>query len=485
MLRALGYPELSLGDAHKARLLVKAAKLEDSILGNQVALTVGMKIWMLFTTDPAYAKWSQIINASGELRGRVNEMLSKLELQFWAEIMEGLIAANCCAEYLQLSKEALALFPEDAVFASEVANAESWMLQRISATAELDLEPARLETTLCNGGVYPTGYPWMLEETLTRSSKIVDSLKIEFKAASRNAIVARSMIQDQDPSARVEMSEATHDILGVIALQNIPEGETILMDSTAAGVVSKSDRCPLCCGPILDNVAAVCCSVIFCSEGCAGIAPLSYHKALCNKDFSFLTCAAQSAVDTTDFALDSLLFLRLLAMAISEQVAHPLQSSLLARLTPFYTQIQPLAFSFQHHIVNPVRTLQALNIDPFQDLRYDTWVLHTIRCRMQNNKHGHYLDGLPGSAVSPLYSMFNHSCEPNVAWEHGKRADGSVDVMGQSSTLRMFAVRDIKEGEELLISYLPKDMDYIERRESLRSWWDGDCGCVKCAREKI
>lgn len=58
-LHLLGYPELALGDVFKARLLVEAALGNTSILattttGNNVLLTLGMRIWWLRMADPAW-----------------------------------------------------------------------------------------------------------------------------------------------------------------------------------------------------------------------------------------------------------------------------------------------------------------------------------------------------------------------------------------------------------------------------------------------
>ena len=230
------------------------------------------------------------------------------------------------------------------------------------------------------------------------------------------------------------------------------------MDSTLAGVVSSISRCATCCSDLTSAITNSCCNVPYCSRTCSQTALQKFHPALCGKDFTFLFEASKFAKLNTDFSIDSLLLLRVLALAIHERAVNPLQMSLVARLTPAYDIDHLIIFNFPDHIIMPIRILQELGIDVFANADYDTWVIHTMRCRLQNNKHGQTLDDLKGTAVNPLYSMFNHSCDPNIDWEHE----------GNSSTLRLFAERNIMKGEELFISYVkPLDLGLAGRQQAL------------------
>jgi SET domain-containing protein len=71
--------------------------------------------------------------------------------------------------------------------------------------------------------------------------------------------------------------------------------------------------------------------------------------------------------------------------------------------------------------------------------------------------------------------MFNHSCAPNIGWEHE----------GNNSTLKLFAEREIVEGEELFISYIkPLGMGWAERQQALMPWLGMDCECERCQEER-
>lgn len=480
-LRLLGYPELALGDVYKARLLVEAALENASILGttitkNNALLTFGMKIWWLHMTDPAWEQWKSMIATPELLRSRVTDILKKLELQVWTELMEGLIASNACHDYVQLSREAVAKFPSDEIFPSELINAESWFKQRedILQTQHNagDISANLMHSTLYNGSVFPVAYPWMTEDLVIREETCIQQVQKEFKLGSTNCIVARSAIRNV---LHDEESLSHNDVLGVVATKNIELTETVLIDKTVAGVICSINRCATCCSNLSDSIANTCCIAPYCSAACAQTAMQTFHAPLCSRDFTFLYDAAKLAKLSTDISLDSLLLLRVLALAIHEQAAHPLKTSLLARLTPAYEIDHLIIFNFPDHIITPIRILQELGIDIFTNSAYDTWVIHTMRCRLQNNKHGQTLDELHGTAVNPLYSMFNHSCVPNIGWEHE----------GNNSTLRLFAERPIVEGEELFISYIkPLDMEWAERQQALMPWLGMDCECERCREER-
>ncbi|KAK3061156.1 hypothetical protein LTS18_006894, partial [Coniosporium uncinatum] len=75
----------------------------------------------------------------------------------------------------------------------------------------------------------------------------------------------------------------------------------------------------------------------------------------------------------------------------------------------------------------------------------------------------------------PLFSLFNHSCEPNAHWS---------DV-NNSSKLIITAKRDVAQGEELFVSYDDlQDCSLEERQSVLNHWFSGACHCTRCERER-
>lgn len=79
-----------------------------------------------------------------------------------------------------------------------------------------------------------------------------------------------------------------------------------------------------------------------------------------------------------------------------------------------------------------------------------------------------------GMALCPTLGRLNHSCVPNVyhAWN---------TKLGQAT---LHALCDIKEGEQLCITYLPNegaDMSHEQRQIFLQQSWKFTCGCEACA----
>ncbi|KAF1980841.1 SET domain-containing protein [Aulographum hederae CBS 113979] len=72
-------------------------------------------------------------------------------------------------------------------------------------------------------------------------------------------------------------------------------------------------------------------------------------------------------------------------------------------------------------------------------------------------------------------SRFNHSCDPNAAWE----------TSHENSTIKVWAEKDIEIGEEIEISYIAvlEDTTVEQRASQLRGWMD-KCLCNKCKGER-
>jgi len=127
-------------------------------------------------------------------------------------------------------------------------------------------------------------------------------------------------------------------------------------------------------------------------------------------------------------------------------------------------------------------------------LDFDFWKLFTIYWRLSTNSFSHPPDG-PGSeqqrfvGVARLYSFFNHSCEPNASWcpnEKGTRDLKTQAIMEEGTKMEIKALRAIKKGEEIFISYLnagEMNMGVAQRRKALMSWIGSDCMCTRCERQ--
>ena len=79
-------------------------------------------------------------------------------------------------------------------------------------------------------------------------------------------------------------------------------------------------------------------------------------------------------------------------------------------------------------------------------------------------------------------SMLNHSCDPNtqVYWPAGQATDGLQSP-------RVYAISDVREGDELCISYRTDLLHYPTplRQSVISSSWHFNCTCERCTRPEL
>jgi hypothetical protein len=331
-----------------------------------------------------------------------------------------------------------------------------------------------------NGSILSRPYPWMTTDLMQRPDTVVDIMQKQLEMFSEGRCTARkSNIQnDQTPQALGE------DVLGVYALRDIAAEEEIFVDKTATGVTSVgSKRCELCCGNICNETKCPSCAMAYCSEQCLVAAFLSGHLASCgSKAVSYTGYGKEESTKFSRTVRSKLLrrYLEIIVqhMRIKEDpTLHPLQVLSMMRLTPKYTGDEIVPINYLDDIVHPISMLQRLGIDVFTDFRYDTWVLFTMRFRLNNNVVGITIDNkdyLYG--VFPMMAILNHSCDPSVRYSKE----------GTNATITLTATRDIAAGEEIFTSYLgdTEEQSLTERRQALMAWLGTTCKCSRCLKEE-
>jgi hypothetical protein len=170
---------------------------------------------------------------------------------------------------------------------------------------------------------------------------------------------------------------------------------------------------------------------------------------------------------------DGHMWLRILATCVQSGL-HPLKHPSIAALTANYESDDELGrrWSLASNVDVPQRILTTLGVDIFKDLRYDTWVLQTIWARMVNNAGGGIEEGVNGliatRSVNPFYSFMNHSYEPNAnAVDLSSTYPPRTAPIFKSSSLAIIAIKDIKLGEEIQVSYLAKE--HLRQNRTQRS----------------
>lgn len=325
--------------------------------------------------------------------------------------------------------------------------------------------------------------------------------------------------------------------LGLFAREDIPAGEILLREASMLTATNRlhDDLCDACNGPLpsLSTTGTgseggpvsceTCDDTIFCSLSCHDKAQQTYHGAVC-ENLEGLESIGKDIPDARDKAdyLYLLLLERALAMAATQDV-HPLELPEVKYIwgdfhdyvpllpddgdgdgdtTTTTTEGGKLPFSFHLNILQPMRILEEMALDPYASLPlYDTWVLNTLYAKFRGTASGRLStwDGGPElCAVHPLWCLANHSCDPNVRWEWGGEITFSVrggeerakwvkfgggEAKGGGGDTDGERYNGIRKDEEILNHYCDIGLDVKERREWAEGALGGMCLCPRCVWE--
>jgi hypothetical protein len=90
--------------------------------------------------------------------------------------------------------------------------------------------------------------------------------------------------------------------------------------------------------------------------------------------------------------------------------------------------------------------------------------------RITTNNFEVSIDGISQSALFPEIAMLNHDCRPNAVYAFDQ------DTM----THYVHAIREIRPGEEITISYIDNETDRATRMGKLERLWGFKCDCAAC-----
>ena len=284
--------------------------------------------------------------------------------------------------------------------------------------------------------------------------------------------------------------------MGMIAECDIPIKGKISHDKTDiviqdTGNTQAPYRCDNCWKVVYDfgpTSGIVCCFHATANGTGAPRAPTVYCNDMCkyeNRNLHQLwhqvetNTAYQAAAADNDFPL---FVARLYTL---KRGTHPLR---MPEMQCTLTQFGPHTrhdFSIQRDLIDPWNTLLELSFDIFGDLRFETWVLLSLKHKWDNNKR--VKDGL--KLVFPIRAMYNHSCNSNgmVAMalsKGGKKAAAEELPLNQEVVYARVA---IEKGEEVTISYIgggAKSMPRKQRALELQKSGIGYCECLYCSAQR-
>lgn len=536
--QALGYPDLAIGDAYKALLLIDEVvqegeyhdesleAAEADFLTEQIASAVidtkvhttsienqALLAWLQgYCSKEAYVSW---IFMTGRCETTTN--LARYEL-----LIQCLLDCDCLRSAFEFVSRAKSALPAESVFQMYDQRLSGRLQTSLEAKGE-SIEHADVEDYPDRGLVRREQYPWNHHEPDRFSDECLHFLneelssvapKLEVKASELPVLTSGS--STKQPSELVSISKQ----LGLFAKEDVSPGKLILEERSLLTAISRlhDSYCDACSillpgsqestAPEADDSPIMACEeceeVFFCGQTCHDLAQESYHPSLCGVSVEQGKIPAKEASDH----LYSLLLVRALALAETQDV-HPLelkevryiwgdyhnhdvdaigQPNNADRTTDAFKAVpRTLPFSFKSNILMPLHVLEKMDVNIFTRChRYDTWIFNTLYAKFRGTasaKQGR--DGRPEiSAVHPLWCLANHSCDPNVCWEwQGAMRfwtrEELVDWKGREPDQRP----GLKRGDEVFGHYCDIRLPVKERREWAVGALGGDCMCARCIWE--
>ncbi|KAH6620484.1 hypothetical protein C7974DRAFT_235136 [Boeremia exigua] len=512
--KSLGYPDLAIGDAYKALLLIDEVTEEgeyhdealeaanaDYISEGAANLTIEPNNTAQSEEEDKVVAWARF-----HLSRNAHDIL-----------IEALLACGCFRSAFDYIARATKAFPDDDVFVKYDETLTSKLRAYYEENGE-DVDAIEVDDYPDKGLVRRENYAWNEYEPDRHSKESLQFLNNELASIAPKLEVRISELPllSTDPLSQESNVEVQFvKQLGIFAKEDIAPGEEVLNERSLMTAISRlhdvyCDACSTTLPSSPENTNTIlsceeCDEVFFCSEDCHDLAQDTYHPAICGVSVEQSKVPAREAADS----LYSSLLVRALALAETQDL-HPLELKELRYIwgdyhgkdldtawrvnhegqlvNAFAGVPQTLPFSFNNNIIKPLHLLEKMDVNIFtQSYRYDTWVFNTIYAKLRGTASAQQgLDGRPEiGAVHPMWCLANHSCDPNVAWEwQGSMKFWTrqklVDWKGRDSSKSP----GLKKGEEVFGHYCDVRLPVQERREWAAGALGGDCMCQRCVWEE-
>ncbi|KAH9863413.1 hypothetical protein IAQ61_009691 [Plenodomus lingam] len=520
--KELGYPDLAVGDAYKALLLI------DEVVGEGEYHEEASDAAALDYTSQQLAHIN-IEDESDSTPAPLDSILNWVQVSCLREtyilLIKSLQICGCLRSAFDYISRAKKAFPEDKLF--EDFHKSLMDRVRIALGVQEDtLSSIDIDDFPEKGFVRREQYPWNHHEPDRFSEACLQSLneQLEDIAPKLEVRISELPVLTHSSNARnASKSQAQFTKqLGLFAKEDIPPGEQILEEKSLLTAVlrfheSYCDACSILLpNPHGEATASEtsnmtvgcdeCDEVYFCSNDCHDLAQESYHPSICGVMVDQGTIPASEAADH----LYTLLLVRALALAETQEL-HPLELKELRYIwgdyhgcdldstwqvdatempvKAFGTVPCTLPFSFKSNVLMPLHVLEKMDINIFTETeRYDTWIFNTLYAKFRGTASARQgLDGKPDtSAVHPMWCLANHSCDPNVAWDW----QGTMRFWTRDQRIE-WAGRDskqepgLRQGEEVFGHYCDITLPVKERREWAAGALGGDCMCPRCIWEEM
>lgn len=533
----LGFLDLAAADAYRALTLFDSV-VDPDFSEYPARRRVGIRDDRAEACLQDSAEGKDYVNEDGDFEPISHKEYSECIRDVYLLLCQGLLQCGCMRDAYEFCVQAVHLADcagndSHAAFRrllETIKQSSAQCKHGASGVENGEFDPARLQA---QGVARRVQYPWNQHEsdrgdpdTLTLLNKRLKTVapKCEVRTVSLPVLHERSNSGGSDASngqeseAKAVPDQEVSVQLGLVATQDIAPGEVLLQESSLLTATNRlHDSICDACNERLPGLSASheqhlvscgdCTDTIFCSQRCHDQAQEVYHAAVCGREG--LDSIGKDVPDPRDKAdyLYLLLLARAIAMAATQEV-HPLDLPETKYIWGDFHELEQtipdpssssrppsatLPFSFQLNILQPMRILEALELDPFVTLPfYDTWVINTLYAKFRGTASGRLSnwDGGPEvCAVHPLWCLANHSCDPNVRWEWGgeitftARNANEKARWGNESMKQREQQGGIKKGEEILNHYCDIGLTVKDRREWAMGALGGPCRCERCVWE--
>lgn len=539
-----GYPDLAIGAAYKALLLIDVINNEDEEYYEQAMTSLAQSIskeplprrcgilekhpdLQRYMFHPDYAERDDENFAVFPVNGE--EVLvwanEKYAHDVYIQLAQCLHVCGCERSAAEYCMKGLELFPGDPDFLGTLNvihdAVDVYLKEKHADDYGKPGFKFSIEQFPEEGMVRRECYPWNDFEPDRCSDESLAFLNAEMaKVAPKLEVRATELpVLTTAPGRK----QSTVKQLGVFAKETVAPGDIILHETSlmTANNRLQDALCDACSSdlPELNDPAfsevVDCpdCSVVFCNQKCFDLAEEQYHPAVCDRGVEDVA----KNVPRTEAAnsLYTLLLLRALAMAETQE-KHPLDLLYVKYIwgdyhsmdlsknwvphNPRKTRTPPpyprtLPFTFRNNVLLPFNMLEMMDIDIFANPQYDVWVFNTLYAKFRGTASAR-LSGLSGrpirgpevSAVHPMWCLANHSCDPNVSWQWAseiqfKVLEDRVEWCGAGKGNVKKSLPGIEKDSEVLSHYCDIELPVKERREWASGSLGGDCCCDRCVWE--
>ncbi|CAL1689834.1 unnamed protein product [Lasius platythorax] len=309
-------------------------------------------------------------------------------------------------------------------------------------------------------------------------------------------------------SASIEVKYTPEKGRYVVANRNIKKGETLFIEDAFSFVVVNNNKyntlCHNCCKNYLDIPipCTECVDTLFCNMNCWDKACLSHHRWICPASQMGLLrqvgithlalkllCVCTTTTNNERFNDVQQLVTNFNKLAPADIISYGITATMLtlylSKYTDFFKDINLKECLVSKFSNNEFNIKCDLATDDDKQLYVSSLLLRHI---LQLICNGHAITKINvtpnddenkllieeqtrvATAIYPSASMMNHSCDPNII-------NSFLD-----QTLIVKAIKDIKEGEEVLHCYGVefRRMSKVDRQESLESQYCFTCNCKAC-----